>query len=659
MFSDPGTIDQALISGTYEKWYETVNNPRYILQQKKRGTGVKPITDAGGFFDPSGPFGPGGIEHHGGHGREPGLDKDWSVSMGTGTVQPNTFPAKWSFSPYTASCANDFVVYPTGSAGTAVNTAATIIAYSNIYTGGCTGTVPSAYWAYNTGANNVVSLSPVLSQDGTQVAFIQDSSSTGVAGLVLLKWHANTTARSVTGALSASSPNVTITSGTFTQADVGAQISGTGIPAGDTISALLTATTVSLATAPTAHASETLTISAEAMATPGVPTTVTNANYRSCTAPCMTTLTLSNSDTFSAPFYDYSHDQLYVGDDEGEIHQFTGVFLGSPAETQSIWPVTLNSHSQLASPVYDSASGYVFVGSIASQLYAVGTGSGTPTTTSGSVHGTSSSLGTGSIIDAPLVDSAAGAVYVFESRNSGGNNAVYQFNTTFTAGTGNGTATGTAVGAGGIVDYIYAGSFDNVYYQSSVHTGNLWVVGATAANAGGTLYSIPITAHVMSATATVKYAGVNAVGLIWASPITEFCNNGASACTSNGTNTTAGTDYLFFSMANSAACPLDAAGNGCVVAANVSTPATPTQSGGTGKGMNIVDTTGNGCWATGGIIVDNAVASTTLAGASQIYFINLNGNNPGGPTGGAPTSTGCATGAGKTIQAVQTSQAAP
>jgi hypothetical protein len=53
------------------------------------------------------------------------------------------------------------------------------------------------------------------------------------------------------------------------------------------------------------------------------------------------------------------------------------------------------------------------------------------------------------------------------------------------------------------------------------------------------------------------------------------------------------------------------------------------------------------------------VASGTLAGASQIYFINLNGNNPGGPTGGTPTSPGCATGTGRTIQAVQTSQAAP
>ena len=588
VFSNPGTIDEALIGGRYENWYETVHDPRYIIQQKKRSLGAKPISDLGGFFDPSGPFGPGG--HHRGHGREPGSDNDWSVPMGTGTVQSNTYPAKWSFNPYTASCANDFVVYPTGSAG--APTGATIIAYSNLYSGCPTLPRPSVYWAYNTGTASTISLSPIFSADGAQLAFIQVSGT--AASLVLIKWKASTT---------------------------------------------------------------------ETIAAPGIPTTATtSALYRSCTAPCMIILPLlgGHNDTYSSPFYDYSHDELYVGDDSGNLHQFTGVFLGSPAETTTSWPVLLSANIKLGAPVYDNPSGYVFVANTTGNiLYAVGTGNGTPTTTSGSIHGTSGSLGTGAVIDAPLVDPTAEMVYVFEGYNSGGNNAVYQFKTTFTTGTGNGATTGTTVGAGGTNDYLYDGSFDNVYFQSSAHTGNLWAVGNTGTAGGGTLYRILITANAMSATATVAYADVNHVGLIWASPLTEFCNNGASPCVSNGTNTTAGTDYLFVSMANSAACPVDTAGNGCVVAANVSTPAVPTQSGGIGSGLNITDTAGVGCWATGGIIIDNAVASGTLAGASQIYFINLNGNNPGGPTGGTLTSPGCATGTGKTIQAVQTSQAAP
>ena len=47
-------------------------------------------------------------------------------------VQPNMYPAKYSFSATTASC-SDFVVYPTGTAG--ATGAASIVAFSNLYSG--------------------------------------------------------------------------------------------------------------------------------------------------------------------------------------------------------------------------------------------------------------------------------------------------------------------------------------------------------------------------------------------------------------------------------------------------------------------------------------------------------------------------------------------
>ena len=89
------------------------------------------------------------------------------------TVQPNTYPAKYSFSTTSASC-SDFVVYPTGQAGS--SGAANIIAYDNLYatgTGAPCSTGPSVYWAYNTGGT--VTTSPILSysDNGTQVAFMQ------------------------------------------------------------------------------------------------------------------------------------------------------------------------------------------------------------------------------------------------------------------------------------------------------------------------------------------------------------------------------------------------------------------------------------------------------------------------------------------------------
>ena len=36
------------------------------------------------------------------------------------------------------------------------------------------------------------------------------------------------------------------------------------------------------------------------------------------------------NDTYSAPFYSYGLDSVFVGDDIGNLHEFTGVFTASP-----------------------------------------------------------------------------------------------------------------------------------------------------------------------------------------------------------------------------------------------------------------------------------------------------------------------------------------
>jgi hypothetical protein len=93
--------------------------------------------------------------------------------MGTGaTVGAGNYPAKFSFSLTTANCASaaqpDFVVYSTGLAGSV--TRANIVAYDNLYSG-CTGTVPTVYWAFDTGAK--IQTSPVFSRDGKQIAYAE------------------------------------------------------------------------------------------------------------------------------------------------------------------------------------------------------------------------------------------------------------------------------------------------------------------------------------------------------------------------------------------------------------------------------------------------------------------------------------------------------
>ncbi len=581
-------------------------------------------------------------------------------------VQPNAYPAKYGVSLTGASC-SDFAVYPTGQAGAAG--AADIIAYDNLYatgSGAPCSTGPSVYWGYNTGGT--VTTSPILSfsDNGAQVAFIQVSGAT--ASLVLLKWSA--------------------TGGSVT--------------------------------APT-------TLTAQTSA----------SNYRSCIAPCYYALSLGANDTLSAPFYDYNNDLLYVGDDAGMLHQFSGVFNGSPGEnTTSPWPVALGSN-KLSSPVYDSEEGfqggYVFVGDMGGVFYSVGTGFAG--TTSGQIHGNTGSLGD-AIADAPLVDSSEGTEFVFVTTDGSakpyaGDNGVFEFVSSFTT---YGTPGVVAVGTGGAGYYLYAGDFDNVYYQSGNPAyGHLYVVGNTGTAAGATLYQVGIAYSSLTGTVNSAATGLNITERPWPSPLAEFCNNGMSACaitsqrtvtgkvsttspqltilngsgtfTSvdvgavvSGTNipfgatissvlssttanlsaaptaavssetlaiqggqTTSGADYVFFSInspasglcKNSSGTAESGAGWGCILSYNVNNPSAVTRPG---TGLAVTEPGTNGCWATGGLVIDNS-ASTT--GASQIYFVNLNGAAAGGPTGTTQTSGNCTGGAAPTISAVQAAQSSP
>jgi hypothetical protein len=142
---------------------------------------------------------------------------------------------------------------------------------------------------------------------------------------------------------------------------------------------------------------------------------------------------------------------------------------------------------------------------------------------------------------------------------------------------------------------------------------------------------------------TAAATGLTASGAYpWPSPLTEFYNSNTS------------TDYVFFSVnrGNVGSCATGA-GNGCIMSYNVTNPASVTLSG----EQNYPNPTGNGCWATGGIVIDND--ASLASGASQIYFTSLNGAAAGNPS--AQTSSACSAGAasGTTIQGIQAGQSAP
>ena len=444
---------------------------------------------------------------------------------------------------------------------------ASIAAFDNLYSG-CTGTVPSVFWAYNTGGIAATSVS--LSGDGTQIAFVQNNSdglngsTIGVAELVILKWKA-----SATDTVNVPAPTITFFA-----------------PAG----------------------------------------------YRACAAPCMTRIPFSTlqGDANSAPFYDFApgSDKIYVGDNNGSLLQFTGVFNGTPAQfTTAPWPVVLTAGRITTSPVFyeaaTAANSRIFIADNSGHLYAV--------TTAGAVTA-SGALGftTLGIQDGPIVDSSVGNVYVFVSNNGtaacgvagAGLPAVYQLPVTFApAGVGTNVTFGTC--SDSVIQYD--GQFDNAYYISaSGNAGNLYVCGNPGGNA--TLYQIPLLASgLMGALVT----GPNlSTANTTCSPVTEVNNPGAAK------------DWIFMSVQSSSntaapiSCP--APSGGCVVSFDVTSGAAITAATATAAKAAAAG-------GTSGIVADNTVGAGTLAGASQVYFSTLVNGSAVCTTSGGTFLGGCGT----------------
>ena len=707
IFSNPDTLEEAMSKGDYNEWARNYRDPRFVLalvrkmerqeieaaQAKARNTGSgNGNGSAGNGNNGNNGNGNNGYGNNGnGNRRNNGADvhRDWSYPMGSaaGVGSPGVFPAKYNFDISAApSCANDFVVYPTSTAGvvgsgsfasqtgtvsgnlgngntvtvtngassvtltadaaqntglffqnvtssavratnlanainrngfalgvrataaaavvtvsalaqgTAANSItvsenlsnfswngqgnntnvalaggsggvgqSTIFAVNQLYSS-CVGagpySAPTIMWSYNTGTGAIVDSSPILSLDGTQVAFIQRTG--GVASLVLLKWAA-----------------------------------------------------VAAGSATTIYAPVTL-------------AAVGTAAYRACAAPCMTTIALSGNpnNTNSSPYYYYDTDTLWVGDNSGSLHKFTGIFLGTPAESGAPWPVVVSAGRILSPPVYDSSSNKVYVG----------TDREANTTVGGRLHGVSNATGavdtsillagdvalthTGStgVAEAVIVDQLAQRLYVFvatdPSASCGGVecHAVYQFATNATLAS-QATPNKATLGRGQIFTRIaYAGIFDNAYYSSTPAspTGYLYACGsnggAFATSRHPNLWRIPITANVMATTAEIGPSLVSAdtadgsAGGGSCSPITDI---------QNGAN-----NYIFVSvpqMGNQTGC----AGS-CVYMFNltgVTLANWPTRTA-------VAGLTAPG--GTGGIVIDN---SSSVTGASQIYYMTL--TNPG------------------------------
>jgi len=386
-----------------------------------------------------------------------------------------------------------------------------------------------------------------------------------------------------------------------------------------------------------------------------VTNNVTPANYLACAAPCMTRLTFSGSanDTNSPPFYDYVADTMYVGDNKGGLHKFNPVFSGTPTEITATWPITVSSNV-LTAPVYDFGTGHIFVADSGGFLYSYTT-AGVPVMKSSQLAAT----GSKGIVDAPLVDSSTGFVYVFVGddentsttaycTNATGCNGVFQFAagnntigtgvctpTSATAWSGNncGKESVFGIGAPGIV--VYDGSFDQIYFAGSGTTGNLWTCAAND-NTGtprpklmqNGMSAFVTSGDVISTATNTSLNPMTSAAGGSCSPVSEVFGSGGTT-----------DDYIFLSVTangNLAACAGACLYN-FLVSANGTSTTVPT-----------VATAGLA--ATGGssgIVIDNISAT---AGASQIYFSTLANQACGGNGTTGSGTGGCA---------VQASQAAP
>jgi hypothetical protein len=452
---------------------------------------------------------------------------------------------------------------------------------------------PAVYWSYFTGTGTAVT-SIVLSLDGTKVAFVENVA--GTAWLRILKWKAG----EGTGAGYPVAPTTTLTAG---------QNWTSNCPAGN-----------------------------------------------SCIASMKFNGAVAATDTKSPPFYNYGTDELYVGDDNGRLHKFTGVFLGAPTEVITGvggWPITVNvtAGTILTGPIFDSISQNIFVADSTGRLSfirevgsVVGT---TPLCTAPCLDATNQAL-TGSIVDAPIVDGSTGRVLVFDGTEATNRGSVFQFDTALTS------ASKVTVGIGGnvpppadlAVDILHSGAFDDAYFSLGPASGHLYTCGKDPGfNNRPAIYRLTFNAAgVLSALAGTPLVnltmGTTAFSLIGdaCSPVTELLNGA--------------TDRIFFSFAINAQpppAPGTATGcttdQGCVVSIVVPTSAPftwPPAATTAGIAVPFLITGGVGSHigsgGASGIVVDNVGAG---AQESNIYYTYRNNSTAAVPCNGT-VGVGCA-----------------
>jgi hypothetical protein len=412
---------------------------------------------------------------------------DWSVSLGpnAGLALGGT-PAVYTYSYTSPSCSTltatppvvgDFIVY-TVNATPVVGTQANLVGLTNLYTAGagtgfCSGTGPSFLFSYAIGSGGSP-LSPVLSRDGTKVAWIENRPSTTPPSsyLHVTTWAANDGGTAV-------SPIVP--TGTFS--------SGVCTPAGTSCDDAI--------------------------------------EYTAATPPgCSKAYIAAN--THSDIYVDYGSDSGFVSANNGLLYHIKNIFSTTTAPSVDFC-VAVNTtfegtpNAAMSGPLYDPLVNEVFI-TDSEKIYAyVVNASGSAPSFSPASNPSYLYGNTGSDYNNPtgtgiMLDAYNGFVYVFSTYDGAGDTSVTQLPTSL--------ASAAAVELGSkstnSTKMLFYGAFDNHYYNYG------------PANAASTLYSCGTAA---TATAAQNLFAINFnpnTGVANATPAMSSNQNVNGGGTANG-----------------------------------------------------------------------------------------------------------------------------
>jgi hypothetical protein len=404
---------------------------------------------------------------------------DWAVSLENGFVPFNQFPAKYRFDVTTEDCNKDFVLF-----GLSVTSGAqaTLVGINNLYTEAtpaCNSGKPWVSFAYNTKVKNgQIKVSPVLSADGTKVAFIESANNATYFHVLVL-------------------PN-----------PIPAPPSQTGT--------VLAPQTPATCTTPT---------------TAGCMTTliVVNSASDSNSSPWVD----YNSDT---AYVGADNGKLYK-----ITPVFNGGAPALVSNADWPVTVSQTPNSVLTDPIYDPFASRLYMGDGYGYLYAVSsTAPGGTFAAQQTIGWVGHGSGTG-VVDPPIVindpaNSATDQVFAFTGCSSviGIGGAVTQLPANFSTGvptTANTVDLGSASGIGDCTtDNLHAGTFDNAFFVNGSKTGHLITCGFVSGTANAPLspsnpqmYFFPFVSNVITSTGATKFVINNTLG-DECSELTEFYN---------------------------------------------------------------------------------------------------------------------------------------